>query len=97
MKYTRENLIGILQEGKAIVLEEYPRYNQRLVVKFRCSCGAETSKKFEMLNVHRLPYCEGCSLKNKEKRKVYQDNYNYDNNKNYINQYLDSFYMNKDK
>ena len=37
MKYTRENLIGILQEGGATVLEEYPRYNQRLVVKFRCS------------------------------------------------------------
>jgi len=69
MKYTRGLLEEILQEGKAIVLEEYPRYNQRLVVKFRCACGLETSKKFEMLNLHRLPYCEGCSLKHKEKRK----------------------------
>jgi len=69
MKYTRENLIGILQEGGATVLEEYCRYNQRLVVKFRCSCGAETSKRFEMLYIYRYPYCEVCSLKNKEKRK----------------------------
>ena len=35
--------------------------------------------------------------KNKEKRKVYQDNYNYDNNENISNEYIDSFYMNKDK
>jgi hypothetical protein len=68
MKYTHGLLEEILQEGKAIVLEEYPRYNQRLLVKFRCSCGAETSKKFEMLNVHRLPYCEGCSLKKKAEK-----------------------------
>ena len=61
MKYTRGLLEEILQEGQAIVLEEYPRYNQRLVIKFRCSCGLETSKKFEMLHVHRLPYCEACS------------------------------------
>ena len=65
MKYTRGLLEEILQEGGATVLEEYPRYNQRLVVKFRCSCGLETSKRFEMLNVHRLPYCERCSLKKK--------------------------------
>jgi hypothetical protein len=65
MKYTRGLLEEILQEGGAIVLEEYPRYNQRLLVKFRCSCGSETSKRFEMLNVYRLPYCEGCSLKKK--------------------------------
>jgi hypothetical protein len=65
MKYTRGLLEEILQEGGATVLEEYPRYNQRLVIKFRCSCGAETSKKFEMLHVHRLPYCAPCSLKKK--------------------------------
>jgi len=68
MKYTRENLIGILQEGGATVLEEYPRYNQRLVVKFRCSCGAETSKRFEMLYMYRYPYCEECSLKKKAEK-----------------------------
>jgi hypothetical protein len=66
MKYTKELLEEILKEGGAVALEEYTKYNQRLRVKFRCSCGTETSKRFEMLNVYRLPYCEVCSLKIKE-------------------------------
>jgi hypothetical protein len=61
MKYTRELLDEILQEGGATVLGEYKLYNQRMRVRFRCSCGVETSKRFEMLNVYKLPYCEGCS------------------------------------
>ena len=32
-------------------------------VKFRCECGLDTSKRFEMLNLYRLPYCESCSKK----------------------------------
>jgi hypothetical protein len=63
VKYTKEILEEILSEGGAIVLEEYPRYNQRMRVKFRCECGLETSKRFEMLNLYRLPYCESCSKK----------------------------------
>ena len=69
MKYTKELLEDILKEGGAVGLETYQIYNQRLRVKFVCSCGVETSKRFEMLNVHRLPYCEGCSLRVKEQRK----------------------------
>ena len=65
VKYTKEILEEILAEGGATVLEEYPRYNQRMRIKFRCECGLETSKRFEMLNVHRMPYCEECSLKKK--------------------------------
>lgn len=61
MKYTRELLDEILREGGATVLGEYKLYNQRMRVRFRCSCGVETSKRFEMLNVYKLPYCEGCS------------------------------------
>lgn len=63
VKYTKEILEEILAEGGAKVLEEYPKYNQRMRVKFRCECGLETSKRFEMLNLYRLPYCEGCSKK----------------------------------
>jgi hypothetical protein len=69
MIYTKEVLEEILKEGGATVLEEYDNYIQRLRVKFRCSCGTETTKKFEMLNLYRLPYCGECSLKEKEKRK----------------------------
>lgn len=61
MKYTRELLDEILQEGGASVLGEYKLYNQRMRVSFRCSCGVETSKRFEMLNLYKLPYCEACS------------------------------------
>lgn len=63
VKYTKEILEGILSEGGATVLEAYPRYNQRMRVKFRCECGLDTSKRFEMLNLYRLPYCESCSKK----------------------------------
>jgi len=56
-------------EGGATVLEEYTRYNQRMYVKFRCKCGSDTTKRFEMLNLYRLPYCESCSLKIKEEHK----------------------------
>ena len=61
MKFTRELLDEILREGGASVLGEYKLYNQRMRVRFRCSCGAEAFKKFEMLNVYKLPYCEACS------------------------------------
>jgi hypothetical protein len=61
MKYTKELLEEILEEGGAVDLEVYKIYNQRLRVKFLCSCGVETSKRFEMLQVYRLPYCEACS------------------------------------
>lgn len=68
MKYTEALLEEVLVEGGARVLERYPRYNQRLRVKFLCECGLETSKRFEMLQIHRLPYCEECSLKKKAER-----------------------------
>lgn len=63
MKYTEALLEEVLTEGGAKVLEKYPLYNQRLRVKFRCECGIETSKRFEMLQVYILPYCEECSKK----------------------------------
>ena len=61
--HTKELLDEILAEGGAVALEVYPKYNQRLYIKFRCSCGTETSKRFEMLNVHRIPYCQPCGVK----------------------------------
>jgi hypothetical protein len=63
MKYTQELLDDILREGGARAVEAYALYNQRLRVRFICECGVETSKRFEMLQVYRLPYCEGCSKK----------------------------------
>jgi hypothetical protein len=61
MKYTKELLEDILKEGDASVLGDYKKYNQRMRVSFTCSCGVETSKRFEILNLYRLPYCEECS------------------------------------
>ena len=79
--YTKGLLEEILAEGGAIALEVYPKYNQRLRIKFRCSCGVETSKKFEMLNVHRIPYCEKCSIVkiNEKIKKSCMDKYGYAN------------------
>lgn len=81
MKFSKEVLYEILEEGGATVLEEYPRYNQRLRVVFQCSCGKETSKRFEMLNLYRLPYCEECSLKKATERSkaTLMKNYGVDN------------------
>ena len=81
MKYTRELLDEILQEGTATLLGEYKLYNQRMRVNFRCSCGVETSKRFEMLNVYKLPYCEACSsVKVVERcKKTFMENYGVDN------------------
>ena len=68
MKYTKELLQEIIKDGNANVLEEYKNYNQRMRIRFRCSCGVETSKRFEMLNIHRYPYCDKCSLKKKAEK-----------------------------
>ena len=68
MSYTKENLEKILEEGGATIIGEYNNYIQRLRVRFRCSCGIETSKRFEMLNMYRYPYCEACSLKIKAEK-----------------------------
>lgn len=81
MKYTKELLEEILKEGGAVALEEYTKYNQRLRVKFRCSCGTETSKRFEMLNMYRLPYCEVCNIEkvNAKIKKSCMENFGYEN------------------
>ena len=81
MKYTKELLEEILAEGEAIALEVYPKYNQRLRVKFRCKCGIETSKRFEMLNMYRLPYCATCSIVkiNERAKKTCMEKFGYEN------------------
>jgi len=63
MKYTKELLEEILQEGEATVVGKYEKFNQRMRVTFRCKCGKEANKRFEMLNLYRSPYCEECSKK----------------------------------
>jgi hypothetical protein len=81
MKYTKGILENIVAEGNATLLDSYDRYNQRMRVRFRCSCGIEASKRFEMLNLYRLPYCEACSkLKIIEKGKnTCMEKYGVDN------------------
>jgi len=68
MKFTKELLETIVTEGGGSILDTYERYNQRMRVKFRCVCGSETSKRFEMLHLYRLPYCDPCSLKKATER-----------------------------
>lgn len=67
-RFTKELLDSILLQGNATLLETYTKYNQRMRVKFRCSCGVETSKRFEMLNNYGYPYCDECSLKKKAQK-----------------------------
>ena len=61
--YNEELLDNILKEGNAILDGSYDKFNQRMRIDFLCKCGAKTNKRFEMLNVHRMPYCKECSLK----------------------------------
>ena len=63
MRYTKELLEEILKEGNATLVGEYKKFNQRMYVKYICSCGTPSEKRFEMLNLYRYPYCESCSLK----------------------------------
>lgn len=70
MAYTKNILDEIITECNAILLNDYTKLNQRTHIKFRCSCGIETSKKFEMLKLYRLSYCKECTLEKKEKNKV---------------------------
>lgn len=77
MKYTKELLETILNEGQATVLEQYETYNQRMYVRFRCKCGKDGKKRFEMLNLYKSPFCEDCSKKvNLERRNnTWQEKY----------------------
>ena len=61
--YTFELLDSILQEGGATLIGEHEKFNQRMRIEFICKCGSAGSKRFEMLKVHRMPYCNSCSLK----------------------------------
>jgi hypothetical protein len=81
MKYTRDLLEEILQEGGATLLGEYERFNQRLHVRFRCKCGTEATKRFEMLNLYRCPYCEECSKKvgTDRRNQAWKEKYGVDN------------------
>lgn len=69
-RYTEELLENILQQGNAILLERYTKYTQRMIITFQCSCGSKTTKRFEMLNMYRYPYCNNCTLKRKEAKRV---------------------------
>ena len=61
--YSEELLIKILKDGGAVLDGSYKKFNQRMRIDFICKCGVKTNKRFEMLNVHRMPYCKDCSLK----------------------------------
>ena len=64
-----------------MLVGEYPKYNQRMRIIFQCKCGKETTKRFEMLNVYRLPYCEECSKKIVSERikETFMENYGVSN------------------
>lgn len=81
MKYTKELLEEILKEGGATLFGEYERYNQRVRIKFQCKCGKEDEKKFEMLNLYRLPYCNECckNIVSEKYRKTCMDKYGVSN------------------
>jgi hypothetical protein len=61
--YTFELLNSIMQESSAQLCGQYEKFNQRMRIEFICRCGAKGSKRFEMLRVHRMPYCKECSRK----------------------------------
>lgn len=71
----------ILEEGGATLLGEYEKFTQRLHVKFRCKCGKEETKKFEMLKQNRLPYCKECTgvVVEERKRQYFLEKYGVDN------------------
>jgi hypothetical protein len=66
--YTYELLMNILEEGGAKLTGSYKKFNQRMIIDFICKCGANANKRFEMLKLHRVPYCNKCSLKEHSKR-----------------------------
>lgn len=68
--YNEELLTNILSDGDAILDGSYNKFNQRMRIDFLCKCGVKTNKRFEMLNIHRMPYCKECSVKEHEKRKI---------------------------
>ena len=80
-KYSKELLDEILTEGEATLLGEYEKYTQRLHVKFRCKCGKEETKKFEMLKQNRLSYCKECTgfVVEERKRTYFLEKYGVDN------------------
>ena len=59
-RYSKELLDEILEEGEATLLGYYKKYTQRLRVTFRCKCGKEETKRFEMLKLYRMAYCKSC-------------------------------------
>jgi len=61
--YNFELLESILKTGGATLCETYTKFNQRMQICYMCKCGTKASKRFEMLRVHRMPYCKDCSYK----------------------------------
>jgi hypothetical protein len=61
--YNEELLTKILKDGDAVLNGSYKKFNQRMRIDFICKCGIKTNKRFEMLNLHRMPYCKDCSVK----------------------------------
>ena len=68
--YTFELLESVLDEGGAKLAANYERFNQRMRIDFICKCGSTANKRFEMLKLHRMPYCDKCSLEEHERRKI---------------------------
>ena len=79
--YNEELLTNILSDGDAILDRSYDKFNQRMRIDFLCKCGVKTNKRFEMLNVHRMPYCKDCSVKEMivKQKKTCMDKYGVEN------------------
>jgi hypothetical protein len=88
--YTYELLNTILEEGGAKLAGTYEKFNQRMHIDFICKCGTAGNKRFEMLNLHRMPYCNKCSLEENLKRAIKSSLEKYNvTNVMYLKEYKD--------
>lgn len=79
--YTVETLETILGEHNATNLTEEKYLNCKSIIKFKCNCGINDTKKFENLVYHGGPYCRFCmkKIKRDKIKKTWQENFTGEN------------------
>lgn len=62
-KYTIEYLKSLLDRDNATLIGEYDKLNSNSLIKYKCQCSKEHSKRFIILRRHKA-YCKDCTKKN---------------------------------
>jgi len=66
--FNKELLLETLTRDGATLIGEYPSLNSVSIIKYKCKCGAEGEKAFNIIIDYAGAFCSPCVIKNKTEK-----------------------------